>query len=108
MRHLVAGLAILALLAGCAPPLIIEIAAEAPVPEAADPEAPAPEPVPIPLPPAGHIWVVDALDAIVYDCEAGDWAGAYSMLLQAVKLDCEVHNRDWPLDPWHYVEGGPL
>ena len=103
---MVVALAVL-LLASCVqPPEIIIEQAVAPDPPPVVVES-APEPDPVPVPPPGHIWILDAADALVYDCEAGTWADAYLQLLRAVQLTVEDHNRDNPTAPWHYVEGGP-
>ncbi|HET6499080.1 MAG TPA: hypothetical protein VFH17_08530 [Coriobacteriia bacterium] len=108
-RNSVLLLALVALVYACVQPpeIIVEAAA------ATEPEAPVvppvvePEPEPVPMPAPGHIWILDASDALLYDCEAGDWAGAYDQLVRAARLTVESHNGDFPADPWHYVEGGP-
>ena len=99
-------LAALVLAACTQPPDIIVQQAAVPEPPPVVVE-PVPEPEPVPAPDPGHIWILDADDALVYDCEAGAWADAYSQLLRAVQLTIEDHNRDNPASPWHYVEGGP-
>jgi len=52
-----------------------------------------------------HIYILDAADAIQFDYEAAT-LDDYRYMLQAVKLKVELHNRDYPLDLWHWVEGG--
>lgn len=52
-----------------------------------------------------HIYVLNQVDEIVKEYEASD-ALSYPTLLNAVKLNVESHNQDYPLDPWHYIGGG--
>lgn len=95
------------LLAACVQPpeIIVEQAVAPPVIE--EPVAPVTNPEPAPAPAPGHIWIIDASDAIITDAEAGDWSGAYDQLVRAARLTVESHNGESPADPWRYVEGGP-
>lgn len=52
-----------------------------------------------------HIYVLNQVDEIVTEYIADDDLH-YPVLLNAVKLNVESHNQDFPLDPWHYIGGG--
>lgn len=61
--------------------------------------------VPVWTPEVLHIYIFNSADVIVNEFIASD-ASRYNTLLNAVKLDIEIHNRDYPLDPWYYIGGG--
>ncbi len=76
-------------------------------PPVGEPEPiPEPEPEPAWIPEVDHIYILDAANEIVADFMPGDWEGAYADLLRAVSVQCDLHNRDFPMDQWHYVGGG--
>ena len=61
--------------------------------------------VPVWTPEILHIYIFNSADVLVNEFIALD-ALNYNTLLNAVKLDIEIHNRDFPLDLWHYIGGG--
>ncbi len=103
--------AVLVVFAACENPgaptlVVVEKADPVPLPDP-DPEPePEPDPEPVWTPEAGHVYIMDASEAIVtdYDAEAMGWS--YSTLLSAVKTQIEIWNRDNP-DQRHVVGGGP-
>lgn len=100
-------LAVSGMFVGCPEPVIVQVVESPAIEVEPEPEPiPEPEPEPVWTPEVGHVYILDAADAIVSDLTPGDWEGAYADLLSAVAVTCEVHNRDYPQDPWYYVGGG--
>jgi len=91
-------------LAACSPEIVYVTLPEA----APDPEPAAVAEAPVWQPEVGHVYVLDAADAIVTDYAAVD-AADYQWAVRAWGLNVEMHNIiDDPrgLDPWRLVCGG--
>jgi hypothetical protein len=100
-----AALFLLLALAACSPEIIYVYPEPEPPPE----EPAAVAEAPVWQPEVGHVYVLDAADAIVTDYAAADLAD-YRWAVTAWGLTVEQHNLiDDPLglDPWHLLCGGP-
>ena len=90
-------------LAACSPEIIYVTAPEA----APEPEPAAVAEAPVWQPEAGHVYILDAEDAIVTDYMATD-AADYQWAVRAWGLTVDLHNCiDDPARPWYLVCGGP-
>jgi len=100
-----AGLLLLLALVACSPEVIYLPAEPEPEPPPAEIAAEAEDPVWVPE--VGHVYVLDATDAIVADYAAVD-AADYTWAVRAWGYNGELHNLiDDPAHPWHLVAGGP-
>lgn len=94
-------------------PVIVEVPVEVPVyiypePEpVADPEPPPSPPEPVWTPEPGHVYIFDSSGEMVGDFSAVEMGYDYATLWMLIGYDVELHNIDFPGDPWHRVGGGP-